>query len=59
MQFYFIRHGQSENNALWERTGSSEGRSEDPELTALGHRQAKRLAQFLRQVRTPQGRRPS
>jgi 2,3-bisphosphoglycerate-dependent phosphoglycerate mutase len=53
MQFYFIRHGQSENNALWERTGSSEGRSEDPELTALGHRQAERLAQFLRQGASP------
>jgi 2,3-bisphosphoglycerate-dependent phosphoglycerate mutase len=52
MQFYFIRHGQSENNALWERTGSSEGRSEDPELTDLGHRQAARLAEYLTQNRS-------
>lgn len=47
MQFYFIRHGQSENNALWLRTGSEEGRSDDPGLTDLGRRQAEALAQFL------------
>jgi 2,3-bisphosphoglycerate-dependent phosphoglycerate mutase len=48
MQFYFIRHGQSENNALWKRTGSSEGRSIDPELTEIGRQQSEILAQFLR-----------
>jgi 2,3-bisphosphoglycerate-dependent phosphoglycerate mutase len=47
MQLYLIRHGQSENNALWDRAGSSEERCPDPELTELGHRQAQRLAQFL------------
>jgi 2,3-bisphosphoglycerate-dependent phosphoglycerate mutase len=47
MQLYFIRHAQSENNALWERTGQSDGRSEDPELTELGWRQAKLVAEFL------------
>ena len=47
MQLYFIRHGQSENNALWARNGSAEERSPDPELTELGHKQARRLAQFL------------
>ncbi len=47
MQFYFIRHGQSENNALWLRTGSEEGRSDDPGLTDLGRRQAEALARFL------------
>lgn len=47
MQFYFIRHAQSENNALWDQTGSSNGRSSDPELTASGRQQAERLAQFL------------
>ena len=47
MQFYFIRHAQSENNALWDQTGSSNGRSSDPELTARGRRQAELLAQFL------------
>jgi 2,3-bisphosphoglycerate-dependent phosphoglycerate mutase len=44
---YFIRHGQSENNALWERTGASVGRSDDPDLTPLGRRQAEALARFL------------
>ena len=39
MQFYFIRHGQSTNNALWETTRSNKGRSEDPELSELGHLQ--------------------
>lgn len=48
MQLYFIRHAQSANNALWERTGQSDGRSEDPELTELGWHQAKLVAQFLR-----------
>ena len=47
MQLYFIRHGQSENNALWDETGSSQGRSEDPELTKIGHEQAKCLAEFI------------
>ncbi len=49
MQFYFIRHGQSTNNLLWQRVGSSQGRSEDPELSAVGRRQAEILAQHLRQ----------
>jgi len=48
MQFYFIRHAQSENNLLWAETGSSEGRSEDPHLTPVGRRQAQALAEFLR-----------
>jgi 2,3-bisphosphoglycerate-dependent phosphoglycerate mutase len=47
MQLYFIRHGQSENNALWDATGASVGRSEDPDLTPLGHQQAQCVAQFL------------
>jgi 2,3-bisphosphoglycerate-dependent phosphoglycerate mutase len=53
MQFYFIRHGQSENNRLWALTGSWEGRSEDPDLTSLGRRQAEELARFLRQPGQP------
>ncbi len=47
MQFYFIRHGQSENNFLYETTGSSVGRSTDPELTSVGRQQAEILARFL------------
>lgn len=49
MRLYYIRHGQSENNARWERMGSSLGRSDDPELTSVGRKQAERLAAFLRQ----------
>ena len=47
MRLYFIRHGQSENNALWDETGSNKGRSVDPELTAAGHEQAQLLADFI------------
>ena len=50
MQFYFIRHGQSTNNRLWLETGSSNGRSEDPELTETGYKQAHALAGFLSQA---------
>jgi len=47
MQLYFIRHGQSENNLLWDQTGSDAGRSSDPELTDVGRQQAAHLAAFL------------
>jgi 2,3-bisphosphoglycerate-dependent phosphoglycerate mutase len=53
MQFYFIRHGQSENNALWDRGGPRGQRRADPELTELGHKQAQHLAQFLAQNCVP------
>jgi 2,3-bisphosphoglycerate-dependent phosphoglycerate mutase len=53
MQFYFIRHGQSENNQIWAETGSLDGRSEDPDLTSLGLEQAERLARFLSQPGGP------
>jgi 2,3-bisphosphoglycerate-dependent phosphoglycerate mutase len=49
MQFYFIRHAQSANNALWDSTGSNQGRSEDPQITGTGQRQAEALAHFLAQ----------
>ena len=48
MQLYFIRHGQSVNNLLWDQTGSSKGRSMDAELTQMGRQQAQVVAQFLR-----------
>jgi len=47
MRFYFIRHGQSQNNSLWDQTGSSKGRSLDAELTPVGRQQAKLLSRFL------------
>ena len=53
MQLYFIRHAQSENNALYAATGSDAGRAADPELTELGQQQAERLAHTLSQPFTP------
>jgi 2,3-bisphosphoglycerate-dependent phosphoglycerate mutase len=47
MQLYFIRHGQSANNLLWEQTGSDDGRSDDPELTDIGRQQTESLTRFL------------
>ena len=47
MQLYIIRHCQSQNNELWKRTGSSNGRLADPPLTATGYQQAELLAQHL------------
>lgn len=47
MQFYFIRHAQSQNNLLYDRTGSGSGRNEDPELTDIGCQQAQHLARFI------------
>ena len=50
MQFYFIRHAQSVNNALYDETGSWNSRNEDPELTVKGQQQAQHLAQFVAQA---------
>lgn len=47
MELYFIRHAQSANNQLYEETGAWDGRDADPELTELGHRQAKHLAEHV------------
>jgi 2,3-bisphosphoglycerate-dependent phosphoglycerate mutase len=47
MQLYFIRHAQSANNKLYDDTGSWNGRDSDPELTELGHEQARRLAEHV------------
>ena len=48
MRCYFIRHGQSENNLLYETTGSNADRSDDPLLTSLGVQQAQRAGAYLR-----------
>jgi 2,3-bisphosphoglycerate-dependent phosphoglycerate mutase len=47
MQLYYIRHAQSANNALWDRTGASVGRTMDPEVTDTGRKQAEILAHFI------------
>lgn len=47
MQLYFIRHGQSQNNAHWQDPHYQE--SPDPELTEIGLVQARRTADFLAQ----------
>lgn len=47
MHLYLIRHAQSANNELYARTGADLGRSADPPLTELGHRQAQHLARLL------------
>jgi len=49
MQLYFIRHGQSENNALWDLIGGGNLRTEDPDLTDAGRQQARLLASYLSQ----------
>lgn len=45
MELYFIRHGQSENNANWQDPNYAE--SPDPELTQKGIEQARLLAEFI------------
>ena len=45
MQLYFIRHGQSMNNAHWQEPTYKE--SPDPALTETGIEQARLLADFL------------
>jgi 2,3-bisphosphoglycerate-dependent phosphoglycerate mutase len=47
MQLYFIRHGQSINNANWDTTGYVE--NPDPHLTESGLEQAEYLAKYLKE----------
>jgi 2,3-bisphosphoglycerate-dependent phosphoglycerate mutase len=47
MQLYFIRHAQSFNNALWQQTGSEDGRHADPVITDLGQQQTQALVKLL------------
>jgi len=49
MELYFIRHGQSQNNAHWSEAGYTE--SPDPALTDLGREQAQLLADFFTRQR--------
>ena len=50
MELYFIRHGQSVNNANWISAEYQE--SPDPTLTEIGHEQAQILANFLKKNQT-------
>lgn len=49
MLLYYIRHGQSANNALFDATGAEVGRVMDPELTPAGQQQAAHLAAAVSQ----------
>lgn len=46
-RLYLIRHAQSANNAIWNGNDFGDGRSPDPEITDIGHRQAEVLAEHL------------
>jgi len=46
MRLYLARHGQSDGNATYYDTDKSD-RNPDPELTEIGHRQARLLAEYL------------
>lgn len=47
MRLYYIRHAQSTNNDLADRTGSDDLRHIDAPLTERGHRQARALGRYL------------
>lgn len=47
MRLYFIRHGQSTNNANWAGIDERYDRTSDPILTDLGVRQAQTLADYI------------
>ena len=50
MELYFIRHGQSENNAHWGNADYQD--SPDPELTEIGRQQVRYLSRFLGEKQT-------
>lgn len=47
MRLIFIRHGQSENNELWDQTQSNLNRVADPQLTNTGKKQIEATSKFL------------
>ena len=55
MRLYLIRHGQSQNNALYEQ-GLERDRHFDPDLTEIGHEQARRVAKYLAENNDMPGR---
>jgi 2,3-bisphosphoglycerate-dependent phosphoglycerate mutase len=57
-RLYLIRHAQSANNAIWDGSQNQAGRSPDPDITALGHRQAGILAEHLAHPQAEPRQRP-
>ena len=47
MKLYLIRHAESANNAIYSSNGDEDGRSPDPEITEIGHKQAALLGKHL------------
>lgn len=50
MKLFLVRHGQSENNALWSDTKSNLNRVSDPQLTEIGRKQVQASADFLNSI---------
>ena len=53
MQLYFIRHGQSINNLLWDQSQNDAKREADPALTDYGRQQVQQVARFLAEHNGP------
>ena len=47
MKLYLIRHAESANNAILAANGDESGRVPDPEITEIGHQQARHLGDHL------------
>lgn len=47
MKLYLIRHAESANNAIYSSNGDEAGRSPDPEITDIGHKQSALLGKHL------------
>lgn len=47
LKLYLIRHAESANNAIYSSNGDEDGRSPDPEITEIGHKQAALLGEHL------------
>ena len=47
MLLFYVRHAQSANNALYQETGSYDGRNEDPPLSQTGEKQLPYMANYL------------
>ena len=52
MKLFLIRHGESENNALWANTQSNVNRVSDPQLTEIGKKQVEAAASFMERILT-------